>query len=157
MRPLALAAVLLSLGAAPFAGGEERPKLLLQDLAARGVEEHEAGSFSTATCNALAGGKRFRVLCGDDLRMLMRFNALAAALNGCEDEKCYGAAGRALEARFIVSGSVSRVGQSLVMDLALFDVDQSEVVGRSSVKESSIDALYRRVSEAVEQLLRSSR
>ena len=131
----------------------ESPKLLAQDLEARGVEAHEAQALSTATCQAIARRKGYDVLCGEDLRTLMRWNEMAVSFNACRDARCYEPAARALKARFVVSGSIGKIGDQLVLSLALFDLDLGSAIGRSEVKAATIEALYQQVEEAVSALM----
>jgi hypothetical protein len=145
---LALAAV-----AAPGPAEAKGDKLLLQDLVAEGVEPHEASALSTAACNALAKSDKHEVLCGDDLRNMMRFGALAASFDGCADEACYAGMAKALQARFVVSGKVSRLGKVFVLSLSMFDTTTNKPAGRSEIKASSVEQLHVDAAEAVSALL----
>ncbi len=150
------AALALGLGpgpadAAPPAGATR--KVLVQDLQARGVEGHEAAALSTAACNALAKRKDLEVLCGDDLRAMVKWNTMAATFNACADDACAASTARALSAALVVSGSVAKVGPGLVLSLAMIDVARGEPVGRAEVKAADVGALYAQVPEAVDILL----
>src|SRR5262249_17980141 len=90
---LALGGVLI-LAAPAFAA---KPKMLVQDLVAQGVETHEAAVMSSAACQAFAKSSTNDVLCGEDIRNMMRFGAMAAAFEGgCKDETCYANMGKAM-------------------------------------------------------------
>lgn len=128
-------------------------KLLVQDLTAQGVEAPAAQALSTATCHQIAQKKGIDVLCGDDLRALMQWNAMAASFNGCQDQACFENSAKALEARLVLSGSVSKVGEQYVLSLSLFDVKLARSMGRAEVKAATIDALYKQVPEAVDVVL----
>lgn len=144
---IAAACALLS-AAAPAA----KPKMLVQDLVAQGVEPNESAVISSAVCQAFAKAGTHEVLCGEDLRNMMRFSAMSAALDGCQDEKCYATMGRALKARYVVSGTVSKLGSTLVLSLSMFDNETQKAVGRSEVKADTIEKLHLQASEAVSQL-----
>ena len=150
---LLTAAVIASALAAPGAAEAKGDKLLLQDLVGEGVEAHEASAISTAACNALAKSDKHEVLCGDDLRNMMRFGALAASFDGCADEACYAGMAKALAARFVVSGKVNKVGKIYVLSLSMFDTTTSKPMGRAEIKASSIEQLHLDTPEAVSQLL----
>jgi hypothetical protein len=139
------------LSAAPAA----ESKLLVQDLTAQGVDGPQAAALSTATCHQLSLRKGIDVLCGDDLRALMQWNAMAASFNACNDQTCFESSAKALEARLVVSGSVAKIGDQYVLNLSLFDVHLARSVGRSEVKAASIEALYKQVAEAVDVVLQS--
>lgn len=158
-RPRPLTAVLglvagLALGpAAGPADAARSRKVLVQDLQARGVEGHEAAALSTAACNALAKRKDLEVLCGDDLRAMVKWNTMAATFNACADDACAASTAKALSAALVVSGSVAKVGPGLVLSLAMIDVARGEPVGRAEVKAADVGALYAQVPEAVDILL----
>lgn len=145
-RWLVAAALTVVSATALAAGG--KPKLLVQDLAPQGVEAHEARVLSTAACNAFSKSAKFDVLCGDDLRNLMRFGVLAASFDGCQDDECYTNVGRAIKARFVVAGSVSRLGKLYVLSLSMLDTHTGRSVARTEVKADSIEALHDQVEEA---------
>lgn len=143
----------LALSASPAARAEKGPKLLVQDLKAEGVEAHEASAVSTAACHALAKSKTYDVLCGDDLRNMMQFGALAASFDGCADEACYAGMAKALEARFVVSGKVTKLGKLYVLSLSMFDTKSGKPAGRTEIKADSIERLHQDTAEAVSALL----
>ena len=147
-----VALVVASFAPAAFAA---KPKMLVQDLVAQGVEVHEAQVISTATCNAIAKGETHEVLCGDDLRNMMRFGALAASFDGCADAECYTSLGKAMQARYVVSGSVSKLGKTFVMSLSMFDTQTGQPAGRTSIKADSIERLHAQAAEAASALLTS--
>lgn len=132
---------------------EAAEKLLVQDLTAQGVEAPAASALSTATCHQLAKQKAIEVLCGDDLRAMMQWNAMAASFNNCKDDSCFETSAKAMEAGLVVSGSVAKVGQDFVLSLTLFDVKQAKSLARGEVKAGSVEALYKQVPEAVQVLL----
>ncbi len=127
---------------------EGKPKLLVQDLTAQGVEPHEAQVLSTATCNAFSKSTKYDVLCGDDLRNMMRFGVLAASFDGCANDECYTNVGRALQARYVVAGSVSRLGKIYVLSLSMLDTQSGRSVGRTELKADTLEALHDQVPEA---------
>ncbi|MCA9554000.1 MAG: hypothetical protein KC933_28450 [Myxococcales bacterium] len=143
----------LTLAAAPGAAEAKGDKLLLQDLVAEGVEAHEASAISTAACNALSKADKHEVLCGDDLRNMMRFGALAASFDQCADDACYAGMAKALQARFVVSGKVSRLGKVYVLSLSMFDTTTNKPSGRAEIKASTIEQLHLDTPEAVSALL----
>ena len=133
------------------------PKLLLQDLQARGVSDAEAAAITSATCLALSRTGRHDVLCGDDLRTLLRFGSLSASFQACEGDSCFAQIGKALKARFLVSGAVSRLGELYVLSLSMVDTVRAKVVDRTSVQASSLERLQTQVAEAVSALGRHKR
>lgn len=141
----------LSLGlcwVASDADAQNKSKVLVQDLIAQGVQPHEAAVMSTAACQEFAKRNALDVLCGEDVRNMMRFSAMNAAFDACNDEKCYASMGKAMKARYVVSGSVSKLGQEFILSLAMFDTEKGEPVGRGQVKADSLEKLHLQVAEA---------
>ena len=144
--PWVAAASLLLLSAAALAA--DKPKLLVQDLTAQGVEPHEALVLSTATCNAFSKSAKYDVLCGEDLRNMMKFGVLAASFDGCNNDECYANVGRAIQARYVVAGSVSKLGKIYILSLSMLDTETGRPIGRTEVKADSIESLHSQVPEA---------
>lgn len=150
-RSLAVAAILAAIGTASPAAAA-KSKMLLQDLEPQGVSEGEAAVLTTSTCVALAKSSTRDVLCGDDLRAMMRFGAMSATFKGCEGEACFANLARALKARFVVSGTVSKLGAVFVLSLSNFDTKLGRTVGRSEVKAPTLEKLQLQIGEAVSGL-----
>ena len=150
-----ITSLMLTLGLCLSAGSAwaAKPKLLVQDLAAQGVDEHKARVLSTATCNAFSKAKKHSVLCGDDIRNLMRFGALQATFDSCNEKDCYTSLGKAMKARYIVSGSVSVLEQVYILSLSMFDTVKKKPAGRTQIKARSLDELHTQVNEAVSAVL----
>lgn len=156
MRMIAGISLLSALGLIGSVQASEPERAVLQDLRAKGVQTHEAEAMSTVVCHELAAEKRFSVLCGDDLRALLKWNAMAASLETCNDDSCFNAAGKAAKARYVVAGEVAKIGQTFHLSLTLFDVKKGEPEARSSVKASSLEDLEEQVKEAVSGLKKKS-
>ncbi|MFO0724665.1 MAG: hypothetical protein U1E65_12860 [Myxococcota bacterium] len=139
---------MLVLAAAPAA--EER--LLLHDLTAEGVEAPVAQALTTAACFELSALKSFDLMCPDDIRALMQWNAMASTFSACQDQACLESSAKALDAKLVASGSVQKAGESYVLSLSLLDTRAGKVRARAEVKAASIDALHKQVAEAVSQL-----
>ena len=149
-----LGGLLLGLPRVTMAAPPSKPKLLVQDLEGRGVGPGEVSALSVALCMEVSRRKEHDVLCGDDLRSLMQFGALVTALDGCKADACQVSLGKALEARFVVSGTVARLGQPFVLSLALYDAPLARAVRRSQVKAATLEKLHGAVAEAVEDLFK---
>jgi hypothetical protein len=146
MKTWVAATALLLMSSGAIADG--KAKLLVQDLTPQGVEAHEALVLSTATCNAFSKSSQYDVLCGEDLRNMMRFGVLAASFDGCSNDECYANVGRAIQARYVVAGSVSKLGKLYILSLSMLDTESGRPVGRTEIKADSIEALHSQVEEA---------
>lgn len=131
-----------------------KPKLLVQDFKAKGTEPHEASVISSAACVAFSKSPRYDVLCGDDLRNLMQFGALASSFNSCQDDSCYASLGEAMQARFLVTGSVTKVKSLYILSLSLLDTKVGKTTARTEIKASSIEKLHQDTPEAVSAILK---
>ena len=147
-RPMPWVMTALLVLIAAGAQADSKPKLLVQDLTAQGVEAHEAMVLSTATCNAFSKADKYEVLCGEDLRNMMKFGVLAASFDGCGSDECYTNVGRALKARYVVAGSVSKLGKLYVLTLSMLDTQTGRPLARTEVKADSIESLHGQVGEA---------
>lgn len=125
------------------------PRALVQDLDARGVEPVEAAVLSRAVCEALSESVQWSVLCGEDLRAMLGFAAMSASLDACAGDACFRRVTQALEARYLVSGSLSKLDGIYVLGLTLLDGEVGEVVGRAEIKGTSLDRLHADAGEAV--------
>lgn len=153
MRLTLIASTLLTaLAATATPALAKGPKLLVQDLVAQGVEAHEAAAITTAVCSKVAKVKKYETLCGDDLRNMMRFGALSASFDGCADSECYAGMAKALEARFVVSGKVGKLGKLYVLSLSMFDTKTGKPSGRAEIKAGSVEQLHTDAGEAVSAL-----
>jgi hypothetical protein len=148
-RAFTTAGLFLGLLATTATAQAAKPKVLVQDLVAQGVEPSDAAVMSSAACQAFAKNAAYDVLCGEDIRNMMRFGALTAAFDGCADEKCYEGLGKATKARYVVSGSVSKLGGTFILSLSVFDTEQARPIGRTEVKAESLEKLHGQVPEAV--------
>lgn len=153
-RSWAPSAVLLWAAAASgVAWAAPADKVVLQDLAARGVSAVDAAALTTATCTALAAQPALELLCGDELRALMQWNALASGLDRCRDEACAAGVARALQAQRLVTGQVAQVGPELVLSLALVDAQTGEVRGRAEARAPTLVALHQQLEATARALL----
>jgi hypothetical protein len=126
---------------------QPKPKVLVNDLVAQGVQPHEAAVMSTAACQEMAKKSGLDVLCGEDIRTMMKFSAMNAAFDACNDEKCYASMGRAMKARYVVSGSVSRLGAEYVLSMSMFDTEEGKAVGRGEAKADTLEKLHLQIPE----------
>lgn len=155
--PIAMAGLLVAAATTSAHAKKTGAKLLLQDLKAKGVSAHEASAVSTAACHALAKHQQYDVLCGDDLRNMMQFGALSATFNGCDDETCYAGMARALKARYVVSGTVTKLGKLFMLSLSMFDTKTNKPAGRTTIKAETLEQLHRDTAEGVSALLTSTK
>ena len=126
------------------------PHLVFQELEAEGVTESETLAVRHALCAELARTERVSVLCGDDLKAMMKYAALAAGLNACSDGACFESVQRALKARFVLSGSLAGVdGAGYRLHLLVLDTGSGQVVARGQLESAHLDRLEADLGEVV--------
>lgn len=91
---------------------------------------------------ASAAGKdaRIDVLTNDDLRTAVDVEATRQAA-GCATNSCALEIANALDARFIITGTLGTLGDNLVLQLTVLDVKSARSVGRASLRGSNTGAL----------------
>ncbi|MEO1229114.1 MAG: hypothetical protein AAFZ18_09430 [Myxococcota bacterium] len=150
---------------------ESKPKLVVRDVEAKGASDAEAATLSSAVCSAFAKTRGFDVLCGEDLRAMLQFAAMAQSLDACAGESCLKGVRSALDARFVVSGTLKKSERGggggacpgpeqcelFVLTVRAFDGDQGEVVGRTEVEGPNLDRLQADAGEVAGALIQRLR
>lgn len=133
-----LATVLLLAGqltsAQPTEPVGERPKLLVADLTAQGVEASEAQAMTDAVVSTLQDRGLFTVLSSKDVQTILGAERRRQLTGGCTGRKadCAADLGSALGARFVMTGSLSQLGTTYQLSLQVIDTVKSERMGQTS-------------------------
>jgi TolB-like protein len=125
-----MAAVVLSLFAA--APGAEKPKLIVLDLTAAGIDERVGSALSEAVTAEAANRAVFQVISSKEVQTMLGVERQKQMVGCSEGSSCLTELGGALGARFVMSGSVARLGSSFQLSLQTFDTKTAQPVGRSS-------------------------
>lgn len=141
-----LAALAFGWGALAFAqapSAPERPKLLVTGLAAQGVSAQEASAFTDAVTAALEGRALFTVIAAKDVQTLQSAARLKQLAGACanEAEGCAADLGGALGARFVLTGSLTRYGETYELSLQTVDTSKSRRTGQSSRLAHDLETL----------------
>ncbi len=115
--------------AAPVA---EKPKLILLDLAAAGVEPQVSKALTEAVASEIAARGVFQVMSSGDVQTLLGVERQKQMLGCNEASSCLTELGGAIGARFVMSGSVAQLGPSFQLSLQTLDTRTTQPVGRSS-------------------------
>lgn len=118
--------VALSLSAA------EKPKLAVLDLQVSGAAVEEGTALTDAVTQQVARRGFFEVIASGDIRTLLGVER-QRQLVGCTEESssCSAELAGALGARFVLSGTLSRLGDAYQLSLQTLDTQKSQPVGRS--------------------------
>lgn len=138
--------------------------LLVGKLTGSGVTPDEAAVLESSVCTVATQDKRFSVRCRDVSADLMRLREAQAEVGFNEGEKffddcgpqgCLGALSKTVQAKWVLSGSVAKVGDKQFL-LTLFVTDPVSGIQLNRVEDKvsgELAAVVDRVPEAVRKVL----
>ncbi|MFL5322500.1 MAG: hypothetical protein ACJ790_22765 [Myxococcaceae bacterium] len=109
-----------------------KPKLLVLNLTAQGVQPNEAAALTDAVAQALSERALFDVITAKDVETLVSTDRQKQLLGACDEMSCAADIGEAVKARYVLSGALSRVGTAYELSLQTIDTVKSQPIGRSS-------------------------
>lgn len=131
--PLAGLLLVLLMSASPLQAQEEsaseRPLLIVLPLEDSGVGRAVADSLSDLLVLEVERVRLFTVLAQKELQDMLR-QVANRQLMGVESDEELAAVGAALQASFVLRGSVGRVGATYLLTLSLLDVKQARSIRR---------------------------
>lgn len=149
-------ALLLSLAlVTPTAAAEPAPekrRVLVLDFTADGVDAPTARTLTAIVATAFARDQRYLVTSGADLRAAVDVESSRQAM-ACADQSCMADLAGALGAELVVSGSVGKLGDLLVVTISLYDAALQASAGKRKVEDKDLAALSPRLDAAVEDML----
>jgi hypothetical protein len=128
-----------------------KPKLVVLELsAAGGVDAQVARALTEALTNEVSSRGFFAVMSSGDVQTLLGLERQRQML-GCVDEEgnCMVALAGALGARFVLSGSIARLGEVYQLTLQTLDSTQARPVGRSTRIAKDLATLRNQLAYAV--------
>lgn len=127
----------------------ERPRLVILDLTGGpGVDEGMLQPLQTAVAAEVTARGFFEVLTAADLRTLLGLER-QRQLMGCTEASCTAELAGALGARFVLSGSLTKLGAMWQLTLTTLDTQRGQPVGRSVRLDTSLEALRQRLAISV--------
>lgn len=137
-----LLAATLAADASPAPQSGSKPRLFINDFTAQGVSEAEALAVRDAVVASLQAQGLFEVISSTDVQALLGAERQKALLGACADEtQCAADASQLLNARFVLSGQLSRLGGTVQLQLTALDTAQNKPIGRATRTAPSMDAL----------------
>ncbi len=129
--------------AAKGAESKEKPRLLMQDIAAQGVSAAEAAALTDAVVDALAARGVFEVVSSKDMQSLLGAERQKQLFGLCDSDPaaCASSIGDALKARFVLSGQLSAVGDAYQLLLQCIDTQKGQAVARSARIAKNLETL----------------
>lgn len=155
---LLLLVLILTCGSVYAVPGDRPEKLAVLDLEAKyGVEDSMAEAYSVLVRDAIHSFGEYEVMSTADLRAVMSREALLQAM-GCDDNgsACLVNFGRAIGTRFMVAGSLSKLGSTYSISLRILDTkgENAGVVKRASGScKCSEDELIGAVQKTAAELM----
>ena len=129
MRPIALAVALVAFASTARAA-DLKVKIAVMDLTAKGVPTDLAQSVSGIVAQELDSLGVFKIISGQDIANMLRFEKTRQAI-GCDaDSGCMSELGGALGVEYLVAGSLGKLSDTWVLNLTLANVTKGSVEGR---------------------------
>jgi TolB-like protein len=141
-----LALLALAAAGAEPAPKAEKPKLIVLDLAAGGgVDPSIATALTEAITQEVADRGFFQVLSSKEVQTMIGFER-QKQMAGCSAETdCLTELGGALGARFVMGGTVTKLGDAYQLSLQTLDSKRAQPVGRATRLANDIKALRQAV------------
>lgn len=111
----------------------EPPGLAVMDLQVPGVDPAEALAVQESLTSTVARSGYFKVLSANEIRAMLGVERQRQLL-GCSDasSSCEAELANALGSRFVLSGSLTKLGDALQLSLQLLDTQKGQVVARAT-------------------------
>lgn len=142
--------VVSSASAAPTPVKAAKVKLLVQDLAAQGATAAEAAALTDAVVESLSRRGLFEVISTKEVQSILGAERQRQILGICaqDPQACASGLGEATGVRFVLSGALSRLGDSYQLSLQLLDTVKGQPVARSARIAPNLDVLQAQVPYA---------
>ncbi len=131
-------------------------RVAVMPLTGRNIARQKVAILANVLTNEFATASKYSVIGMEDINAMLGFERLKDAV-GCADTTCAAEIGGALGVEYLLTGSVSILGEELLVQLTLMDVKHAKVLERaqSAVPDNEND--YRRAMVvAVQRLLNPS-
>lgn len=116
-------------GSALGSTGAPQEALSVMPLTANRIEPELVKVLDEILLNVIQTTGRYRVLGASDIVALLGHERLKDSV-GCDDVACFAGIGGALGVRYLVAGSVGKIGDQVTIALKLIDLQLPQVVGR---------------------------
>jgi len=119
----------------------DKPKLVVTDLTVAGGLDASLGSaLSEAVAQEISSRGVFTVVSSHEMTQLLGLER-QKQLMGCDEDSasCVGEIAGALNARFVLTGTIAKLGQAYQLTLQMTDNEKARSVGRASRIVQSLD------------------
>lgn len=133
--------MLLHVALFALAAAAEKPKLVVLDFQAQGVPAEAAQALTTAATQDLSQRGFFEVVTSADIQTLLGVER-QKQLVGCSDgSSCTAELAGAMGSRFVLSGSVTKLGSAVQLSMQMLDTAKAQPVARSVRLANDVEAL----------------
>jgi len=134
--------------------GNEAPSVLVLNLEAANVDDVTVKILDGMIESAVARQRGLRVVSSGEIARIIEIEGNKQAL-GCVQDSCLSELAGAMGTRYVLFGHVAPLGETLVMQLRLFDSQTLVMVAREELKGPSPDVLATAIPPAVDTLFAS--
>ncbi len=133
----------LTASAATPKPAEDTPRLLVADLTAQGVSAEEAAALTDALVQTLSERGLFQVLSRKDLQTVLSSERQRQMQGTCDEDpsRCATDVGSLLQARYVMTGSLSKLGSTYELALQMLDTVKGQPLGRSTRLARKVETL----------------
>src|SRR5204862_491958 len=114
------------------AAAAEMPKLAVMPLSPKRVPRETTEILDELVLAELDSRGRYTVIGASDINAMLGLDKMKTAV-GCDDLSCAAEIGGALGVQFLVAGSVSLLGDQVIISIKLLDIAHAKVVAREQV------------------------
>jgi TolB-like protein len=139
VKKVALGAALLFLVLASLSGAQDKPVIAVVDFRSLGLDEFVGQTIAEIIRTELIGTGKFKVLERGALQKVLEEQQLS--MSGVADEQTAVRVGRLVGAKFIMVGSISKLGDNYILNSRLVDVESGEAVQGKSFQGRSENEL----------------
>jgi hypothetical protein len=138
-----------ALAAQPSPVAAQKPKLAVLDLVpGAGVDASVTGPLTEAISTEVQRRAFFEVLSQRDIATMIGIERQKQLL-GCSDEGCLAELSGAIGARFVLSGTLARLGDAYQLTLTALDTQKTQTLGRSTKLTKDLPTLNLQLPFAV--------
>jgi TolB-like protein len=142
--------IALGLGLVVSLSAAEKPKMMvLEFTSSGGVEPEVAAALSEAVTSEVAQRGFFDVMSAKEVQTLLGVERRKQVLGCAEQSSCLTELAGALGARFVLSGSVSKLGDAYQLALQALDSNRAQSMGRSTRLAQDLATLRNQIPYAV--------
>jgi TolB-like protein len=134
------------------AEANKRVSMLALDLDASNLNPEDVQLVDTLVVQALSRHARLNVLSSSDIRQMIDLETERQAV-GCDTNSCLAEIAGAMGAQYVVYGTAGQLGETILVQLNLFDSSTGTSINREKIETTDLGALPRLVEPAIDRLV----